>query len=66
MVVIDTRHDIAYESVSKAEVARMVGVAPSTVFRWVKGGEKQVFNHFIVYVQCERVKQNKGQNWRRP
>lgn len=60
MVIIDTKNDIAHESVSKAEAARIVGVDPSTVFRWAKISKIQEYNHFKIYFKTIKHKQNKG------
>lgn len=60
MVVIDTRTNKVYECVSKSEAGRIVGVDRVTIYRWSKLSPKQVYNHFELYYNVQRLKQKKG------
>ena len=60
MVIINTKTDKAYEWLSQAEAARIIGVNVKTIWRWKKIGTKQIYNHFHLYFDTERKKQYKG------
>lgn len=56
MVIVDTKHDKAYENVSKVKGAEIIGVDRSTIHRWsLKKETKQVYNHFTIYFNCQRL-----------
>lgn len=65
MIVIDTKTNTVHQDLSKTEVGRIVGVHRITVLRWKKarakdGTHKETYNHFEIYFNTRKYKQEKG------
>ena len=60
MILINTKTNEAYSNVSKAAAARMVGVSVSSVNRWIKKAKTETYNHWQMYFNEIKLKQNKG------
>jgi hypothetical protein len=60
MILINTKTNIGYSNVCKAEAARMVGVHVNTIHRWGKAKEYDHYNHWIIYFNEIKLKQAKG------
>lgn len=48
MTVIDEKNQVSYPLLTVCQVAQLIGVDKSTVYRWKKQGEIQKFNQWMV------------------
>lgn len=60
MILIDTKTNEAYSNVSKAAASRIVGVSISTIQRWSKLKQMEVYNHWYIYFNEIKLTQTKG------
>lgn len=60
MILINTKTNEAFSNVSKVEASNKVGVSRSTIYRWIENGKTEHYNHWLLYFDETKLKQNKG------
>jgi transposase len=60
MVVLNTQTRQVFENVSKVAAAKIVGVSESTIKRWSKDRNEEIYNSFHLFFKTNKLKQPKG------